>query len=169
MISYRLKCTFFLLHYTLGQGAAGALETCCVGREKHQDRVPQTGDTLSSKSTVSTLILRLSEVLGRRSCGGESKASPCSMPRLRSTGSALTQFQGRAWLRGAEPEQGQQHKAGSQQHGQQVEQQQEAKESEVGLDPGPEEACGRKTWRVSHDENPRTACPVPMWTSPGQK
>lgn len=57
---------------------------------------------------------------------------------------ALTQFRVRAWLRRAEPDQGQQHKAGVQQQGQQVEQQQEAKESEVGLDPSPEEACGSK-------------------------
>lgn len=87
--------------------------------------------------------------------------------RVKAT-SALTQFQGRAWLRGAEPDQGQQHKAGSQEHGQQVEQQQEAKESEVGLDPGPEEAYGRKAGRVNRVENRRAVCCVPTWTSPGQ-
>lgn len=43
----------------------------------------------------------------------------------------LTQFQGRTWLRVAEPDQGQQDETGGHQQGQQVEQQQEAKESEV--------------------------------------
>lgn len=58
-----------------------------------------------------------------------------------SAGGALTEVEGRAWVTGAEPDQGQQDEAGGQQQGQQVEQQQEAEKGEVGLDSGAKEAC----------------------------
>lgn len=61
-----------------------------------------------------------------------------------SVGQALTEVQSRSSVRGAEPGQGQQDEAGGQKKGQEVKQQQEAKEGEVGLDSGAEEACGEQ-------------------------
>lgn len=58
-----------------------------------------------------------------------------------SMGQALTEVKGRAWVRGLEPDQGQQDEAGGQKQGQQIEQQQEAKEGEIGLDSSAKEAC----------------------------
>lgn len=58
-----------------------------------------------------------------------------------SMGQALTEVKGRAWVRGPEPDQGQQHEAGGQKQGQQIEQQQETKEGEIGLDSSAKEAC----------------------------
>lgn len=72
-------------------------------------------------------------------------------------GRALTEVKGGACVGGAEPDQGQQHEAGGQQQGQQVEQQQEAKEGEVGLDPGAEEAYGG---RREPSEPPRAGGPA---------
>lgn len=56
-------------------------------------------------------------------------------------GWALTEVKGGARVKGAEPDQGQQDEAGSEQQDQKVEQQQEAQEGEVGLDSGAKEAC----------------------------
>lgn len=55
-------------------------------------------------------------------------------------GWALTEVKGGACVGGAEPDQGQQDEAGSEKQGEKVEQQQEAKEGEVGLDSGAKEA-----------------------------
>lgn len=90
-----------------------------------------------------------------------------------SVGWALTEVQGGACVRGAEPDQGQQDEAGSQKQGQEVEQQQEAKEGEVGLDTGAKEAYEERSrsFRAAPSqgptENPRADQPSRVWvTSP---
>lgn len=59
---------------------------------------------------------------------------------LEATRARQGEVKGGAGVRGAEPDQGQQDEAGSEQQDQKVEQQQEAQEGEVGLDSGAKEA-----------------------------
>lgn len=61
-----------------------------------------------------------------------------------SVGEELTDVRGRARVRvrGAQPDQRQQDEAGGQKQGQQVEQQQETKKGEIGLDARAKEAYG---------------------------
>lgn len=74
-----------------------------------------------------------------------------------SVGQALTEVKGGAWVRGAQPDQGQQDEATGQKQSQQVEQQQEAKEGEVGLDSGAKEAYWENSrWvREAPSQGPR--------------
>lgn len=80
-------------------------------------------------------------------------------------GQALTRVRGGAWVWGAEPDQGQQHKGGGQKHRQQVEDQEEAKKGEVGLDSGAEQAYGETSRWVKEALSPGSAR-IPGLTNP---
>lgn len=76
---------------------------------------------------------------------------------LVATGALEGEVKGGAWVRGAQPDQGQQDEATGQKQSQQVEQQQEAKEGEVGLDSGAKEAYWENSrWvREAPSQGPR--------------
>lgn len=80
-------------------------------------------------------------------------------------GQALTGVRGGAWVWGAEPDQGQQHKAGGQKHRQQVEDQEESEKGEVGLDSGAEQAYGENSRWVKEPLSPGSAR-IPGLTNP---
>lgn len=98
----------------------------------HPLHSPQPGEALPGSSQVESLAGP------QRGCPETQRVGAAPQGAAQ----ALTEVKGGAWVRWAEPDQGQQHEAGGQEHREQVEHQQEAKEGEVGLDSGAEEACG---------------------------